>query len=239
MPRSTHALPRCLPALLLLVAPPLHGQEHESPHWAFVAPDRVDPPPVRDEAWPRGPLDRFVLARQEQEGISPSPEASRATLIRRLSLDLTGLPPTVDEVEAFEADERPDAYERVVDRLLASPHFGELEALEWLDLARYADTSGYLNDPERPMWKWRDWLVRSFNANKPFDRMTVEMLAGDLLPERTRCSTDVTWRGHSRSSNDFGTSVAEPCSSIVRASAWRACTSPRGNPRMRTGPRSR
>ena len=127
---------------------------------------------------------RFVLARLEREGLEPSPEADRATLIRRLSLDLIGLPPTIAEVDAFVADTSPDAYEKLVDRLLASPHYGERWARRWLDLARYADTNGYEKDRERSIWPYRDWVIDALNADMPFDQFTVEQIAGDLLPGR-------------------------------------------------------
>jgi hypothetical protein len=151
-------------------------------HWAFEPPVRSEPPAVKNPAWPRNPIDRFVLARLETEGLSPSPEADRATLIRRLSLDLTGLPPDPREVDAFLADRDAGAYERLVDRLLASPHYGERMAWDWLDAARYADSNGYQGDNDRTMWPWRDWLVAALNGDMPFDRFTVWQLAGDLLP---------------------------------------------------------
>ena len=131
----------------------LQGAEFED-HWAYRPPERPDPPAVAEAGWPRGDLDRFVLARLEQEGLAPSPEADRRTLVRRLSLDLTGLPPTPAEVDAFLADDRPDAYERLIDRLLASDRYGEHMARTWLDAARYADTNGYHIDNERTMWRW-------------------------------------------------------------------------------------
>src|SRR5262249_47731673 len=131
-----------------------------SAHWAFQAPARPEEPKVRDAiGWVRNPIDRFVLAPLEREGIAPSPEAERATLIRRLSLDLIGLPPSPAEVDAFVADDRPDAYERLVERLLASPHYGERWARPWLDLARYADSNGYSIDAPRSIWKYRDWVI--------------------------------------------------------------------------------
>ena len=155
-------------------------------HWAFILPKRPGPPRVRDEAWVRNPIDSFVLARLEREGIRPSPEADRGTLIRRLNLDLIGLPPTPDEVDRFLRDNRPDAYERVVDRLLASPHYGEKWGRHWLDLARYADTIGYLTDNPMPhAWRYRHWVVDALNRNTPFDRFTIEQIAGDLLPNAT------------------------------------------------------
>ena len=154
-------------------------------HWAFIAPRRLELPTVASKGWVKNPIDAFVLARLEKEGLKPAPEADRATLIRRVSLDLTGLPPTPAEVDAFLADKSPDAYEKVVDRLLASPRYGEKMALHWLDLARYADTHGYHIDSHRDMWPWRDWVIKSFNENKRFDQYTIEQLAGDLLPNAT------------------------------------------------------
>jgi mono/diheme cytochrome c family protein len=155
------------------------------PHWSFVPPARVAPPAVAAASWPRSDLDRFILARLEQEGLVPAPEADKAALIRRVTLDLTGLPPTLAQVDAFLADASPQAYEKVVDRLLASPHYGERMAVDWLDAARYADTNGYQVDRDREMWPWRDWVIASFNANQPFDQFTIEQLAGDLLPGAT------------------------------------------------------
>lgn len=161
------------------------GARYEN-HWAFLKPERPALPEVRQGDWVRTPVDRFVLARLEAEGLRPSAEADRATLIRRVSLDLTGLPPTPAEVDAFVNDPRPDAYERLVDRLLASPRYGEHMAHYWLDAARYGDTHGLHLDNERSMWAWRDWVVQAFNRNLPFDQFTVEQIAGDLLPEPTR-----------------------------------------------------
>jgi hypothetical protein len=154
-------------------------------HWSFVAPQRPEPPVVRNTAWARNSIDRFVLARLEREGLAPSPEADRAVLLRRVTFDLTGLPPTLGELDSFLADRSPDAYEKAVDRLLASPHFGERMAVDWLDAARYADTHGYQVDPEKEMWPWRDWVIGAFNRNLPYDRFTIEQIAGDLLPNAT------------------------------------------------------
>jgi Protein of unknown function (DUF1553)/Protein of unknown function (DUF1549)/Planctomycete cytochrome C len=154
-------------------------------HWAYKKPVRPEPPSVSQTGWPRTPIDRFVLARLEREQLAPSPEAARATLLRRLSLDLIGLPPTPAELDAFVADTAPDAYERVVDRLLASPHYGERWARPWLDLARYADTNGYEKDNRRDIWKYRDWVIDAFNRDLPFDQFTVEQIAGDMLPNAT------------------------------------------------------
>jgi len=154
-------------------------------HWAFVKPVRPALPQVKNTAWPKNPLDYFVLARLEREGLQPAPEADRATLLRRVSLDLTGLPPTLAELDAFLNDKAPNAYEKVVDWLLASPRYGERMAFKWLDAARYADTNGYQIDGERSMWRWRDWVIEAFNQNQPFDQFVIEQLAGDLLPNAT------------------------------------------------------
>ncbi|MCI0628376.1 MAG: PSD1 and planctomycete cytochrome C domain-containing protein [Acidobacteria bacterium] len=155
-------------------------------HWAFIPPQRPQILKVRNRAWVRNPVDAFVLAKLEAEGIEPSPEADRTTLIRRASLDLIGLPPTPEDVDQFRADNRPDAYESLVDRLLASPHYGEKWARQWLDLARYADSDGYELDGRRPHpWRWRHWVIDALNKNMPFDQFTVEQLAGDLLPNAT------------------------------------------------------
>jgi len=153
------------------------------PHWSYVPPVRPVVPAVRNGSWPRNDIDRFILARLDSEGLAPQPEADRATLIRRLALDLTGLPPSPEQVDAFVADAHPDAVERVVDRLLDDAGYGEHMARQWLDLARYADSAGYADDPPRTIWGWRDWVVRAFDANMPFDEFTVRQLAGDLLPE--------------------------------------------------------
>ena len=155
-------------------------------HWAYVPPKRPDLPVVSQPTWVRNPIDQFVLARLEREGLKPSPEADKETLLRRLSYDLTGLPPTPAETDAFLADNTPDAYEKQVDRLLRSPHYGERMAMPWLDAARYADTHGYHIDSLRAMWPWRDWVINAFNQNMPFDEFTIEQLAGDLLPNATR-----------------------------------------------------
>lgn len=158
---------------------------HWGKHWSYEPPRRPPLPSLKNPAWPVNAIDAFILARLEREGLAPSAEASRETLIRRASLDLTGLPPTLAEVDAFLADTRPDAYERVVDRLLASPRYGERMAWDWLDAARYADSNGYQGDQERTMWPWRDWVVSALNANMPYDQFTVEQIAGDLLPNAT------------------------------------------------------
>ena len=154
-------------------------------HWSFTPPTRPKLPEVKQGDWVRNPIDNFVLARQEACGLTPSPIADRATLLRRVSLDLTGLPPTPAEVDGFLKDDSPQAYEKVVDRLLKSERYGERMALVWLDAARYADTNGYQVDRERSMWIWRDWVINAYNANIPFDQFTVEQIAGDMLPNAT------------------------------------------------------
>lgn len=160
------------------------GAEYQ-PHWSFTAPKAGPLPAGKQAARARNEIDRFILAELESHGLHASAEADRATLLRRASLDLTGLPPTPAELDRFLADNSPDAYERQVDRLLASPRYGERLALDWLDAARYADTNGYYTDLPRQAWPWRDWVIRAFNANMPFDRFTIEQLAGDLLPNAT------------------------------------------------------
>jgi len=152
-------------------------------HWAYVKPVRPALPAVRRGEWALNAIDRFILARLEQEGLSPSAPADRATLVRRVSLDLTGLPPAPEEVDRFIVDRDPRAYEDLVDRLLNRPAFGEHWARMWLDLARYADSAGYADDPPRTIWAYRDYVIRAFNANKPFDRFTLEQIAGDLLDD--------------------------------------------------------
>ncbi|MHB0960987.1 MAG: DUF1553 domain-containing protein [Pirellulaceae bacterium] len=154
-------------------------------HWSFIPPQRPAPPEVQQATWVRNPLDNFVLARLEAMGLSPAPEADRTTLVRRVSLDLTGLPPAPDVVKAFLEDASPDAYEKLVDQLLASDRWGEHRGRYWLDYARYADTHGIHFDNYREMWSYREWIIRAFNANKPFDEFTIESLAGDLLPNAT------------------------------------------------------
>ena len=154
-------------------------------HWAYVKPIRPALPQVKNQVWVRNPIDAFVLARLEKEGLTPSPEASKETLLRRVYLDLIGLPPSVKEIDEFLADKSPNAYEKVVDRLLASQHYGERWARPWLDLARYADSNGYEKDNLRVMWKYRDWVINALNADMPFDQFTIEQIAGDMLPNPT------------------------------------------------------
>ena len=142
------------------------------PHWAYSAPIRPSVPDVKKKAWPKNPIDAFVLTRLEKEGLDPSVETDRTTLIRRVTLDLTGLPPTPSDVDAYVADPSPDAYEKVVDRLLASPAYGERMALPWLDAARYADSNGFQQDGDTYQWVWRDWVVKAMNADMPFDQFS-------------------------------------------------------------------
>lgn len=160
------------------------GAEYES-HWAFEVPKQPDLPAVKAKDWPKNPIDFFTLKKMESEGLSPQVEADRRTLLRRVKLDLTGLPPTMKEIDAFLKDTSPNAYEKMVDRFLDSPHFGERMAVMWLDAARYGDTSVFHADGYRDMWRWRDRVVRSYNDNLPFDEFSTEQLAGDLLPEPT------------------------------------------------------
>jgi hypothetical protein len=154
-------------------------------HWSFLPPTKPALPKVSNKNWVRDPLDAFVLARLDREQLKPEAETSRAAWLRRVSFDLTGLPPTPAETDEFLKDRGSDAYEKQVDRLLASRRYGERQAQEWLDLARYADTSGYQNDTPRKVWKWREWVINAFNANMPFDQFAIEQLAGDLLPHAT------------------------------------------------------
>ncbi len=154
-------------------------------HWAFVAPVRSELPNVNNMQWPRNEIDYFVLHNLETNKLNPKPAAIKSTLIRRVALDLTGLPPTIDQLDQFLADDSADAYEKMVDQYLASPEYGEQMASRWLDGARYADTNGYQNDFARNMWPWRDWVIKAFNENKPFDEFTIEQIAGDMLENPT------------------------------------------------------
>ncbi len=160
------------------------GAEYQ-PHWSLIPPERSEPPQVENKSWPSNAIDNFVLARLEAEGLTPADEADRRALARRVSFDLTGLPPSVELVEAFVADKSPEAYEKLVDKLLATPKWGEHRGRYWLDYARYGDTHGIHFDNYREMWSYREWVVRAFNANMPFDQFTIENLAGDLLPSPT------------------------------------------------------
>jgi hypothetical protein len=178
-------------------------------HWAFLRPAKHELPLLEDQQWCRNPIDHWVLQKLYQENLKPSAEADRRTLIRRVTLDLTGLPPTPAEVEAFLADQSPTAYETVVDRLLASPRFGEHMAATWLDAARYADTSGYQNDGPRSMWRWRDWVIEAFNSNMPFDQFTVEQIAGDLLENASLNQRIATGFNRNHRGNSEGGIIAE------------------------------
>jgi hypothetical protein len=173
-------------------------------HWAWQRPTRPEVPAVKPADWLRNPIDNFVLARLEKEGLSPSPEADRYTLIRRVSLDLIGLPPSPKEVDDFVNDTRPDAYERLVDRLLANEGYGERWARMWLDLARYADSKGYGSDPLRTIWRYRDWVIDAFNRNVPYDQFTIEQIAGDLLPNPTHEQLLATAFHRNTMANDEG-----------------------------------
>ncbi|HEX7380265.1 MAG TPA: DUF1549 domain-containing protein, partial [Pirellulales bacterium] len=178
--------------------PPLTAQEIElfkrwinegapfDAHWAYVKPERPSLPQAKNPAWIRNPIDAFIAFRHEEHGLTPAAEADRRTLARRLSLDLLGLPPKPAHIDAFATDDRPNAYEELVDRLLSSPHYGERMAQYWLDVVRYADSGGYHSDNDRTVWLYRDYVIRAFNDNKRFDRFTIEQIAGDLLPGATR-----------------------------------------------------
>ncbi len=179
------------------------------PFWSFIPPKRPALPQVKDSAWVRNPIDSFILSRLEREGLHPSPEADKRTLIRRVSLDLTGLPPSPSEVDAFLADNSPSAYEKVVDRLLSSKRYGERMAFRWMEAARYGDTNGYQTDGPREMWRWRDWVINAFNRNMPYDQFTVEQLAGDLLPNATLSQKIATGFNRNHRTNGEGGIIPE------------------------------
>jgi hypothetical protein len=178
-------------------------------HWSFAPPIRPELPAVKNDSWARTPIDRFILARLEKEGLNPSPETDKATLLRRVTFDLTGLPPTPSELKAFLSDTSANAYEKVVDRLLGSPHYGERMSVPWLDLARYSDTHGYHIDSAREMWPWRDWVIQSFNQNMPYDRFTLEQIAGDLLPNATQSQQIATGFNRNHMINFEGGAIPE------------------------------
>ena len=184
------------------------GAEYRG-HWAFERVQRPAVPGVKDARWPKTPIDRFILARLEHEGLAPNAEADRVALARRVALDLTGLPPVPADVDAFVADQSPDAYEKYVDRMLASPHFGERMAIEWLDAARYADSHGYQTDSSRSNSPWRDWVINAFNRNLPFDQFTVEQLAGDMLEHPARDQIVATGFNRNHRINGEGGIIAE------------------------------
>ncbi|MBQ11192.1 MAG: hypothetical protein CMJ45_06560 [Planctomyces sp.] len=191
-------------------------------HWSFVPPVRPGLPRVADAAWPRNSVDHFVLNRLEATGLKPSPEADRITLIRRLTLDLTGLPPTTEEIDRFVEDNDRGAWERVVDRLFSSQHYGERMAMSWLDLSRYGDTNGYENDSERRMWPYRDWVINAFNTNMPFDRFTLEQIAGDLLPHASTSQRIASGFNRNTTYNEEG--GADPDEFLVVYAVERAST---------------
>jgi len=195
---------RLKPAQIELLKKWIEQGAEYSPHWAFIKPKQAPAPKVKDAKWVRNPIDAFIAARLEKEGIAPSPEADRATLIRRVSLDLLGLLPTPKEVDAFVDDQDPLAYEKLVDRLLASPHYGERQARHWLDLARYADSNGYTIDGKRSIWPWRDWVINAFNRDMPFDQFTIEQIAGDMLPKATHEQLVATGFHRNTSFNEEG-----------------------------------
>ena len=178
-------------------------------HWSFITPSKSGLPVIKNTEWPRNAIDHFALARIEAANLQPSPEATREQLIRRVTEDLTGLPPTLQEIDAFVADSSADAFEKVVDRLLASPHFGERMTLAWMDAARYGDSSVMHADGNRDMWPWRDWVINAYNTNKPFDKFTIEQLAGDLLPDATVDQKIATGFNRNHATSDEGGAFAE------------------------------
>ncbi|MFK7845654.1 MAG: PSD1 and planctomycete cytochrome C domain-containing protein [Rhodothermales bacterium] len=178
-------------------------------HWSFIPPEKPAAPETSNAAWAKNDIDKFVLKRLDQEGLRPSKEANRRTLIRRLSFDLTGLPPTLEEVQTFVDDSSENAYENLVDRLLSSKHFGERMAVHWMDLARYADTNGYSIDGGRHMWLWRDWVINAFNENLPYDEFVVQQLAGDLLPDPTEAQLIATGFNRNHMNTHEGGTIAE------------------------------
>jgi mono/diheme cytochrome c family protein len=203
----------------------------ERPHWAYVKPTKSALPAVHLTAWPKSPIDRFILAKIEKAGLRPSAEADKVTLLRRVTLDLTGLPPTPAEVDAFIADKSPNAYEKVVDRLFASPHYGERMALPWLDAARYADSNGFQQDGDTYQYVWRDWVVKALNSNMPFDQFTIQQLAGDLLPNATVDQKVATGFNRCHLLNGEGGAIAEEQRNVilfdrvdVTATTWLAAT---------------
>src|SRR6267142_2662923 len=173
-----------LAGMVLLLSPQSRGavETSQTKHWAFTRPERPALPRVHNEKWPRNPIDRFILAKLEARKLDPSPEAGRVTLLRRLKFDLLGLPPSPAEVQEFLKDKTPGAYEKLVDRFLASPHYGERWARHWLDVVRFAESHGFeTNVPRENAWPYRDWVIQSLNADKPYDRFVMEQLAGDQL----------------------------------------------------------
>ncbi len=186
----------------------LEGAEYKS-HWAFVAPTRPELPVIKNKSWVRNPIDAFILEKMEAKGLKPSPEADKENLLRRLTLDLTGLPPTLGERTAFLADKTSGSYEKLVDRLLASPRFAERMAMDWMDYSRYADSNGYQADYERFQWRWRDWVIEAYNKNMPFDQFTIEQIAGDMLPKPTLDQLIATGFSRNHRINTEGGVIAE------------------------------
>jgi hypothetical protein len=184
------------------------GAEYE-PHWAFVAPQKPAVPEVKDKAWPRTPIDHFVLAKLESKGIKPSPEADKETLVRRVHMDLLGLPPSPEVIDAYMADTSEKAYENMVDRALASPHYGERMAIDWLDIARYGDSNAIHHEMVRTSWPWRDWVINAFNKNMPYDQFLTEQLAGDLLPNATLDQKVATSFNRNHGINNEGGAIPE------------------------------
>jgi len=178
-------------------------------HWAFVVPKSSSIPLVANKLWAKNPIDAFILNRLEHNNIKPSPQASKEILIRRLTLDLTGLPPTLKEIDDFLLDESPESYEKIVDRLLASNQYGERMAMQWLDYARFADSNGFQTDTSRSMWPWRDWIINAFNKNMPFDQFTIEQIAGDMLPNATKSQIIATGFNRNHRLNGEGGLIAE------------------------------
>ena len=178
-------------------------------HWSFAPIRQPKVPKVNIKDWIRNPIDTFILKQLKQAGLEPSPTADKVTLIRRASLDLTGLPPTPSEVTAFLSDSSPNAYEQLLERLLASPRYGERMAWRWLEAARYADTNGYQTDGERYMWRWRDWVIQAFNQNMPFDQFTIEQIAGDMLPDAKLEQKIATGFNRNHSGNGEGGIIPE------------------------------
>ncbi|MDG2012559.1 MAG: PSD1 and planctomycete cytochrome C domain-containing protein [Pirellulaceae bacterium] len=184
------------------------GGKYEK-HWAFTAPQRPSLPEIKQTDWIKNPIDQFVLAQLEARGLSPSPRADRSTLIKRLSVDLLGLPPTIEQVNAFVSDPDPQAYEKLVDRMLANPHYGERLALPWLDAARYSDSNGFQQDGDTWQWIWRDWVVRAINEDLPFDQFTIWQIAGDLLPDPTQDQKIASGFNRNHMLNGEGGAIAE------------------------------
>ena len=198
-----------LATLPIRAAAPDDQDTSKPPHWSFISPQRPALAELTNAMWPCHGMDHFILARLEAAGRAPAPQAEKTRLLRRVTLDLTGLPPTLEEVEAFLDDDSANAYEKVIDRLLASPHYGERMAVIWLDLARYADTDGYQDDEPRTMWRWREWLIDTLNENVSFDQFTLQVLAGDLFPDRDPEQHLATGFLRNNRANGEGGSIAE------------------------------